>query len=316
MQPAELEERIAAFPRWHYRFQFDGGIETPVARIGQINRHEQRRRYFFDALLEIAGGTLEGLRVLDLGCNAGLWSLNALESGAQFVLGIDRHPPYVEQAELVFEAKGIDRSRYRFEHGGHLPPRVLRELRCGAVPGDHGSHLRAAAAVRAVRLGRGGDRGDRHGRLAFARRPRSSSRAWTIPQDRAEQLRVLLPSPRAVLELARDHGYGAVALAHNMTDYSGMDDYRERRRMAFVCARGSRAGRPWGARRQARHRGAVAELADAPAGPRTAQPLGRLAPRRRVRDRPRALARRASATGPTRARAARTPATTATAAAT
>ena len=56
MQPAELEERIAAFPRWHYRFQFDGGIETPVARIGQINRHEQRRRYFFAALQEIAGG--------------------------------------------------------------------------------------------------------------------------------------------------------------------------------------------------------------------------------------------------------------------
>ena len=47
MEPAELQQRIASFPRWHYRFEFDGGIETPVAYIGQINRHEQRRRYFF-----------------------------------------------------------------------------------------------------------------------------------------------------------------------------------------------------------------------------------------------------------------------------
>ena len=61
------------------------------------------------------------------------------------------------------------------------------------------------------------------------------------PHARAEQLRVLLPSPHAVLELARDFGYKAVALAHNMTDYSGMDDYRERRRLAFICARGPRA---------------------------------------------------------------------------
>ena len=76
------------------------------------------------------------------------------------------------------------------------------------------------------------------------------------PHNRAEQVRVLLPSPRAVLELAREFGYGAVALEHNMSDYSGMDDYRERRRMAFVCARGPRAAGLGGAGGQARHRGA------------------------------------------------------------
>jgi SAM-dependent methyltransferase len=241
MEPTQLEERIAAFPRWHYRFQFEGGIETPVARIGQINRHEQRRRYFFAALQEIAGGTLDGLRVLDLGCNAGLWSLNALESGAQFVLGIDRHPPYVEQAELVFEAKGIDRSRYRFERGdifGHEFDEQFDVALCLGIMEVTSEPLRlfelfdAAGAEIVV--------------IDTVVSP-SSSATFELsrvddPDNRAEQLRVLLPSPRAVLDLARDHGYGTVALAHNMTDYSGLDDYRERRRMAFICARGSRAG--------------------------------------------------------------------------
>ncbi len=240
VQPAELEERIAAFPRWHYRFQFEGGIATPVARIGQINRHEQRRRYFFAALQEIAGGTLDGLRVLDLGCNAGLWSLSAIEAGARFVLGIDRHRPYVEQAELVFEAKGIDRSRYRFETGdifAHDRDEKFDVVLCLGVMEVTSEPLQlfelfdsAGAEVVVIDTV-----------VSASSSPTFELSRVDDPDNRAEQLRVLLPSPRAVLQLARDHGYGAVALAHNMTDYSGMDDYRERRRMAFVCARGSRA---------------------------------------------------------------------------
>jgi len=240
MEPTQLEERIAAFPRWHYRFQFDGGIATPVARIGQINRHEQRRRYFFAALQEIAGGTLDGLRVLDLGCNAGFWSLSSLESGADYVLGIDHHRPYVEQAELVFEAMGVDRGRYRFETGDIFRHEFREKfdvvlclgiMEVTAEPLQLFELLDAAGAEIVV--------------IDTVVSP-SSSASFELsriddPDNRAEQLRVLVPSPRAVLELARDHGYGAVALAHNMTDYSGLDDYRERRRMAFICARGSRA---------------------------------------------------------------------------
>ncbi len=240
MQPGELEQRIAAFPRWQYRFQFDGGIETPVARIGQINRHEQRRRYFFTALLEIAGGTLDGLRVLDLGCNAGLWSLNALESGADFVLGIDRHAPYIEQAELVFEAKGIDRNRYRFERGDifrHAFSESFDVVLCLGLMEVTSEPLQLfelfdSAGSELVVID-----------TVVSHSPSASFEFSHVddPHNRAEQMRVLLPSPRAVLELGREFGYGAVALEHNMTDYSGMDVFHERRRMAFVCARGSRA---------------------------------------------------------------------------
>jgi tRNA (mo5U34)-methyltransferase len=81
------------------------------------NRHEQRRRYIFEPLLTLTGGSLRGCRVLDLGCNAGYWSLLAAEAHADFVLGVDAREVHIEQANLVFEAKGLDRSRYRFEQG-------------------------------------------------------------------------------------------------------------------------------------------------------------------------------------------------------
>ncbi len=240
MEPTELQQRIASFPRWHYRFEFDGGIETPVAYVGQINRHEQRRRYFFDALLELTGGTLEGLRVLDLGSNAGLWSLSALEAGASFVLGIDRHASYVEQAELVFEAKGIGSDRYRFERGDifrHAFGEGFEVVLCLGLMEVTAEPLRLFELFDSVSA-----------EIVVIDTVVSHSPSATFelsrvddPQDRAQQLRVLLPSPRAVLELGREFGYRTVALEHNMTDYSGMDDYRERRRMAFVCARGPRA---------------------------------------------------------------------------
>jgi len=50
--------------------------------------------------------TLSGRRVLDLGCNAGYWSLQAINAGADFVLGVDGRQMHIDQAELVFGAKG------------------------------------------------------------------------------------------------------------------------------------------------------------------------------------------------------------------
>jgi 2-polyprenyl-3-methyl-5-hydroxy-6-metoxy-1,4-benzoquinol methylase len=112
----DLQTRIDSFPVWHYQFDLDGA-RTPIFEPDYVNRHEQRRRAFFDPLVHVAGGTLEGKRVLDLGSNAGYWSLAAIEAGADFVLGIDGRQMHVDQADLVFDAKGIDPARYRFETG-------------------------------------------------------------------------------------------------------------------------------------------------------------------------------------------------------
>src|SRR5690606_28533614 len=88
MDQEQIRQKIASFPRWHYQFDLAGNL-TPIFREKWIIRHRERKRYFFDPVVDLCGGSLKGKRVLDLGCNAGFWSLNAAEAGADFVLGVD-----------------------------------------------------------------------------------------------------------------------------------------------------------------------------------------------------------------------------------
>ena len=236
MDAHELEDRIAAFPRWHYRFEFDGGVATPTPDPTFANRHEQRRRYFFDPLVELLGGTLSGRRVLDLGCNAGFFSLAARQAGADFVLGVDGREDYVEQARLVFDAKGIDASRYRFEVANVFawaPRETFDVVLCLGLL-DHVCKpvelfelfTRVGAEVVVIDT--------------EISRARSSVFEVSSLYDRRAVIDyqlVLIPSRQAVLELADEFGYESVALAQNMTDYAGMADYRDQRRLAFICSK-------------------------------------------------------------------------------
>jgi 2-polyprenyl-3-methyl-5-hydroxy-6-metoxy-1,4-benzoquinol methylase len=233
----ELEQRIAEFSQWNYRFEFDNGVTTPLPDPRRINRQEQRRRYIFDALIHLFGGSLGGRRVLDLGCSAGFWSLQATEAGADYVLGVDAEPTYIDQANLIFEAKGVDPARYRFEQGnvfahhlsGHFDvvlclglldqvskPVELFELMAGLEPEIiviETELARAASGVFEV--------------ASLGRR-----------QNIVDHKIALIPSREAVAELASEFGYETAPLARNITDYSGMTDYRSHRRLAFFCSKG------------------------------------------------------------------------------
>ena len=235
MQAQELEDRIAALPGWAYEFQFDGGIRTPTPGRAIVNRQQQRRRYFFERLLSLTGGTLAGRRVLDLGCNAGFWSLQALEAGADFVLGLDTRESYLEQARLVFEAKGVEASRYRFERADvfehdfderfdvvlclGLLDRVARPLELFERIAGVGAELIVIDTE-----------------VSRARAPLFELTRLYDSRD-AEHPLVLVPSRAAVGELAAMFDLRSVALALDVEDFDGMEDYRRQRRLAFICAR-------------------------------------------------------------------------------
>jgi tRNA (mo5U34)-methyltransferase len=236
MEAEELTRRIAAFPTWSYRFEFDGGISTPSFNRAMVNRHEQRRRYFFESLLELAGGSLRGRRVLDLGCNAGFWSLAAVEAQADFVLGVDAKPMYIEQAELVFAAKGIEQERYRFEQGNVLKHDFAESFDVVLCLGllDHIAkpvelfELIAALAPQIVVID-----------TEISRARTSVFEVDTLynRENAVEYETVLIPSRLALIELAQQFGFEAIALPHNMDDYAGMDDYLHQRRLAFICSK-------------------------------------------------------------------------------
>ena len=51
---------------------------------------------------------LDGKSVLDIGCNAGFYSLEMKRRGAERVLGIDFDDRYLDQARLAAEVRGVD----------------------------------------------------------------------------------------------------------------------------------------------------------------------------------------------------------------
>lgn len=239
MERSELESRIAELGPWHYQFEFDDGVITPPSDPGKLNRHEQRRRYFFDALLKVTGGTLAGKRVLDLGCNAGFWASNAMAAGADFLLGVDARERQLEQARMVFEAKHIEPGRYRFEQGNifehsfderfdivmclglmyHISkPTELFELMAGV-----GAEILVIDTIISPL------------NSSVFSVQRESVEGWLLAADYET---VLIPSRQAVVDLAGQFGYETVPLKLNMTDFTGLGEYYSEQRLAFICAKG------------------------------------------------------------------------------
>ena len=243
MQSEEIERRIESFSRWHYEFDLQGH-KTPIYQVRIKHRHRNRAAYFFDTAVSLLGGSLEGKRVLDLGCNAGWWSLKAIEAGADYVLGIDGREMHVEQSEFVFEALEIEDSRYDFkranifdvdfsEHGKfdvvlllgllyHISKPIDLMERIAPVNDDM---LIVDTAIAPVQ------------RSIFEVRRDSLDE----PRDAVDHELVLVPSARAVHDLAAQFGYETVTLAPDFktargkADYRGASDYRKGHRRAFLC---------------------------------------------------------------------------------
>jgi SAM-dependent methyltransferase len=239
MSSSDLQQRIDAFPVWHYKFELDGAF-TPIYRPDYVNRHEQRRRLAFDPLVATVGGSLKGRRVLDLGCNAGYWSLAAIEAGADFVLGVDGRQMHLDQANLVFEAKGIDRERYRFELGNIFEHRFAEQFDVVLCLGLM-YHIAKPLELFEVMAGVGASLLLIDTTVTLI--PASAFRvahedSLENPRNAVDFEVVLVPSRQAVIDLAAQFGYETVPLAQHITDYTGMSDYQSKQRAAFICAKG------------------------------------------------------------------------------
>ncbi|HTA36809.1 MAG TPA: class I SAM-dependent methyltransferase [Solirubrobacteraceae bacterium] len=241
VQAEELRARIAAFPRWNYRFEFDDGVSTPVGDRARVNRNRERRAYFFERLLTVTGGSLRGRRVLDLGCGAGFWALAAIEAGAEFVLGLDSKREYIEQAELVFEAKQVDDARYRFQCDDFFATKLdggFDTVLCLGVL----DRIDRPVELFELMSGTGAELIVIDSDVSRARSSLFEVSHLYRTRDVSGDGMVLIPSRQAVAELAARHDFETVALALDVADYSGMDDYRRERRCAFICSRGRELG--------------------------------------------------------------------------
>jgi tRNA (mo5U34)-methyltransferase len=234
----EIERRVAQFPSWHYEFDL-GGVRTPLADPAKANRHAERRRYLMDPLLEACGGSLQGKRVLDLGCNAGFWSLRAAEAGAEFVLGVDGRAMHVEQARLVFEVMRVPPARYEFRLAD------VFELDLAEATFDVVLCLGLLYHVdRPVELIESAARWTRDLLLVDTSLSLLPGSALQLMRESTEDPRnalasslVVRPTRQGVIDMVENAGLQATVLEPAFADYSGARDFLEERRRAFLCRR-------------------------------------------------------------------------------
>jgi tRNA (mo5U34)-methyltransferase len=101
MNVRELEEGIRQLNPWFHDLEVKGVRTAPDHPLGS---------FLQDLWRLIEGGfpeRMDGMTVLDVGCNAGFYSLQLRARGAD-VLGIDHNPHYLRQARFVADVLGAD----------------------------------------------------------------------------------------------------------------------------------------------------------------------------------------------------------------
>lgn len=110
-RPADdgLAQRIAALGPWFHNLRI-AGIETaPDHPLGDYPAFKWR------GFAHVLPDDLGGASVLDIGCNAGFYSLEMARRGAGQVVAIDSDPRYLQQARLAAEMAGEVGRRIHFQ---------------------------------------------------------------------------------------------------------------------------------------------------------------------------------------------------------
>jgi tRNA (mo5U34)-methyltransferase len=103
----ELKKRIDALGPWFHNMDLRGVWTAPDHFLGDYPGAKFRR--FAPHLPK----DLSGRSVLDIGCNAGFYSIEMKRRGASRVLGIDSDERYLAQARFASEVLGFDDVEFR-----------------------------------------------------------------------------------------------------------------------------------------------------------------------------------------------------------
>ncbi|WP_294394950.1 TIGR04290 family methyltransferase [uncultured Sphingomonas sp.] len=104
---AKLRARIEALAPWFHNMNL-GGVQTaPDHFLGDYPATK------FASFADAIPTDLTGKSVLDIGCNAGFYSVEMKRRGAERVVGIDSDDRYLAQARLATEALGFSGVEFR-----------------------------------------------------------------------------------------------------------------------------------------------------------------------------------------------------------
>jgi tRNA (mo5U34)-methyltransferase len=99
---SEIEHRVAELQPWFHNLDLQGVRTAPNHFLGDYP--QLKWRTFAHALPE----DMRGKTVLDIGCNAGFFSIEMKRRGAERVVGLDTEPLYLDQARFASEISGCE----------------------------------------------------------------------------------------------------------------------------------------------------------------------------------------------------------------
>jgi tRNA (mo5U34)-methyltransferase len=101
-QGRDIEARVRALGDWFHNLDLAGVRTAPEHFLGDYPRDLWR------AIENTIPSDLRGKTVLDVGCNAGFFSIEMKRRGADRVVGIDSDDRYLAQARLATEVAGAE----------------------------------------------------------------------------------------------------------------------------------------------------------------------------------------------------------------
>jgi tRNA (mo5U34)-methyltransferase len=102
MNRDDIARQISSLGEWFQNMNLGGVWTAPNHALG--NYPAEKWKSFQHAI----PAELTGKTVLDIGCNAGFYSLEMKRRGASRVLGIDFDPAYLDQARFAADMSGLD----------------------------------------------------------------------------------------------------------------------------------------------------------------------------------------------------------------
>lgn len=97
-----LRQQIAELGPWFHNLRIDGIETAPEHFLGDYPNFK------WEGFRHVVPEDLGGCSVLDVGCNAGFYSLEMKRRNAGRVVGIDSDPHYLRQAKFAAEQSGLD----------------------------------------------------------------------------------------------------------------------------------------------------------------------------------------------------------------
>ncbi|EEF61107.1 TIGR04290 family methyltransferase [Pedosphaera parvula] len=98
----EIQLRVKQLGKWFHNLDLKGVSTAPDHFLGDYPRIK------WQSIADILPRNLSGKTVLDIGCNAGFYSIEMKRRGADRVLGIDHDDCYLDQAKFAAEVCGVD----------------------------------------------------------------------------------------------------------------------------------------------------------------------------------------------------------------